>query len=111
MDVSGYLNAISERILLNAASAVAGMAHAQRSSAKAAQEKAAKEEQALRKRIAVTMFGLTTSCVTAACAALERMRPDVKWEPVIFHASGAGGQSMERLIYEGVSSELGAYIK
>ena len=78
------------------------MAHAQKISAKAAEEKAAKEEQTLGKRIAVTMFGLTTKCVTAACAALEKLRPNIKWEPVIFHASGAGGQSMERLIHEGV---------
>lgn len=49
--------------------------------------------------VAISMFGLTTPCVTAASKILEQRG----FEPVVFHASGLGGKSMERLIREGVS--------
>jgi uncharacterized protein (UPF0261 family) len=47
--------------------------------------------------IAATMFGVTTPCVTAARHILEERG----YEVLVFHATGSGGQAMERLIEEG----------
>ena len=47
--------------------------------------------------IAATMFGVTTPCVTAARRALEERG----YEVLVFHATGTGGQAMERLIEDG----------
>ena len=44
-----------------------------------------------------TMFGVTTPCVTAAREELERLG----YEPVVFHATGVGGQAMEGLMESG----------
>ncbi len=82
-DVSG-LNRISEKVLANAAHALAGMiAHAPR-------EKIAPDTKPA---IGLTMFGLTTSCVQALTPLLE---PD--YDCIVFHATGTGGQSMEKLV-------------
>jgi uncharacterized protein (UPF0261 family) len=43
------------------------------------------------------MFGVTTPCVTAVADAL---RPTV--DPVVFHATGTGGRSMEALVDSGL---------
>ena len=43
------------------------------------------------------MFGVTTPCVTVARARLEAFG----YEVVVFHATGTGGRSMERLIRDG----------
>ena len=43
------------------------------------------------------MFGVTTSCLTVAREELERLG----YEPVVFHATGVGGKSMEGLIESG----------
>ena len=85
-DVQG-LNRISRRLLGNAAHALAGMirfAHAD----DAAQSRPA---------IGLTMFGVTTTCVQAVCAALEKTH-----DCVVFHAVGTGGQAMEKLIASGL---------
>ena len=42
--------------------------------------------------VAATMFGVTTPCVQAVCAALEN-----DYDCLVFHATGTGGQSMEKL--------------
>ncbi|OBC02790.1 hypothetical protein A5784_01725 [Mycobacterium sp. 852013-50091_SCH5140682] len=47
--------------------------------------------------IAASMFGVTTECVTQAKAVLE----DAGCEVLVFHATGAGGRTMERLIADG----------
>jgi uncharacterized protein (UPF0261 family) len=47
--------------------------------------------------IAATMFGVTTPCVTAARLALEERG----YEVLVFHATGTGGQAMEKLIDDG----------
>ncbi len=79
-DVAG-LNAISRKVIGNAAHAVAGMA------------KWTPPEAAERKPgVGMTMFGVTTDCVTAARALLDADR-----EVFVFHATGAGGRSMEKL--------------
>ena len=95
-DVQG-INRISERVLSNAAHALAGMIAWRR------------PEVADRKpAIGLTMFGLTTPCVQAVTAALEPTH-----DCIVFHATGTGGQSMEKLadsgLLSGVISKVAAY--
>ncbi|MBV9280177.1 MAG: Tm-1-like ATP-binding domain-containing protein [Chloroflexi bacterium] len=87
VDIAG-VNRISERILTNAAAAIAGMARTNadfRPSAPA------------RLLIGATMFGVTTPCVTAAREGLEGKG----YEVLVFHATGTGGRSMEALVAGG----------
>ncbi|KAG1778508.1 hypothetical protein EV702DRAFT_1196030 [Suillus placidus] len=51
----------------------------------------------LRLTIAVRMLGLTTPCVQVATQKLEELGYSV----ITFHATGAGGLAMERLVREG----------
>lgn len=117
MDISGRLNDLSERMLRNAAAAMAGMAHEYSSFLSSrfgpSKENLATDEQTAtrkEKRIAITMFGLTTPGVNAAVEHLSKYKDDTTgkplYNPVVFHATGSGGRSMERLIREGVSSAL-----
>ena len=85
VDISG-INAVSARILDNAAAAMAGMA--------AAEPPAAAGEGPL---VGATMFGVTTPCVTTARERLE----ELGYEVLVFHATGTGGQSMEALMRSG----------
>lgn len=87
VDIAG-INQISERILANAAGAIAGMARAY---------EALKPAADTRPLITASMFGVTTPCVTAAREWLERHG----YEVLVFHATGAGGRSMEALIEAG----------
>ncbi len=85
VDVQG-LNRISERVLANAAHAMAGMASN-------AIEASAQTKPAL----GMTMFGVTTPCVQE----LQRLlSPD--YDCLVFHATGTGGQSMEKLADSGL---------
>lgn len=85
VDVQG-LNRISERVLANAAHAMAGMATN-------AIEASAQTKPAL----GMTMFGVTTPCVQE----LQRLlSPD--YDCLVFHATGTGGQSMEKLADSGL---------
>lgn len=88
VDVAG-VNVLSERILTNAAAAAAGMARA------AASFTSRIEAKPL---IGATMYGVTTPCVTAARELLEERG----YEVLVFHATGAGGRSMEALVRAGV---------
>ena len=82
-DVQG-INSISEQVLSNAAHALAGMvAHQRRDHQRASMKPA----------IGLTMFGLTTPCVQAVTAALRD-----QYDCLVFHATGTGGQSMEKLV-------------
>jgi uncharacterized protein (UPF0261 family) len=81
VDISG-LNRISERILSNAAGAIAGMARVN-----------VPESEEGRPLIGATMFGVTTPAVTRARERLE----ELGYEVLVFHATGTGGQSMEAL--------------
>ena len=84
-DVQG-INRISERVLANAAHALAGMVtHPPLAS------------QATKPAIGLTMFGVTTPCVQAVTKQLE---PD--YDCLVFHATGVGGQSMEKLADSGL---------
>ncbi|CAF3781128.1 unnamed protein product [Rotaria socialis] len=93
-DISGGINRINEPILANAAVAIAAMACRFHSSV--IQSKEAKcDEPPL---VALTMFGVTTPCVMEAKKQLE----ELGYNTVIFHATGTGGQIMERLIESGL---------
>jgi uncharacterized protein (UPF0261 family) len=79
-DIAG-LNRISRRVLANAAHAIAGMARARPVTA-----------HDDRPAIGITMFGVTTACVTAV-----RTRLEADYDCLVFHATGTGGASMEKL--------------
>lgn len=85
VDVSG-LNSISTTIFKNAAFAMAGMLKFEHS-----------EEIKNKPLIAATMFGVTTPAVDTARKYLE----DSGYEVLVFHATGTGGKTMERLIEDG----------
>ncbi|GAA2347008.1 Tm-1-like ATP-binding domain-containing protein [Saccharopolyspora halophila] len=83
-DVAG-LNRISRRVLANAAHALLGaISHP----LPPADDKPA---------VALSMFGVTTPCVTAAA---ERLEPE--FDPLVFHATGTGGRAMEKLVDDGL---------
>ena len=84
VDVVG-VNSISARIYTNAAAAVCGMATA------------TPPEVATKPLIAASMFGNTTELVGKCKAKLEA----AGYEALVFHATGAGGRMMEKLIREG----------
>src|SRR4029077_19739098 len=48
--------------------------------------------------VAMTMFGVTTPCVTAVREALDARG----FDPLVFHATGTGGQAMEKLVEAGL---------
>ena len=50
-----------------------------------------------RPAVGLTMFGVTTPCVTAVT---ERLGDDV--DPLVFHATGTGGRAMEKLVDDGL---------
>lgn len=89
-DVAG-INAISRRVIANAAHAAAGMALNAPPPADAAEKPG----------VGMTMFGVTTACVTMLREALEPTH-----ECYVFHATGAGGRSMEKLADSGLVSAL-----
>ena len=49
------------------------------------------------RRIGLTMFGVTTPCVTAIA---EQLRDD--YDCLVFHATGTGGRTMEKLVDSGL---------
>ena len=93
VDIAGS-NQLLNRILSNAAGAIVGMSKAYERSQRGVQEDSAKRK----KRIGLSMFGVTTPCVDMAREYLEK---NYDCECFIFHQTGAGGKAMERLIAEG----------
>jgi uncharacterized protein (UPF0261 family) len=87
VDIAG-INRVSERILSNAAAAIAGMAHSYAGRSTRSRSKPL---------IGATMFGVTTPCVTVAREWLEKQG----YEVLVFHATGTGGRSMEALVKGG----------
>ena len=81
VDIAG-LNRISRPIIANSVGAVCGMV-----------EQVAPPSHD-RPLIAVTMFGVTTPCVTRLRTRLDA----AGYETVVFHATGSGGRAMEKLI-------------
>ncbi len=92
-DVSG-LNSITRDVLQNGAEALAGMVSARRrnSAAGSNANSVSKDLHA----VGLTMFGVTTACVQQLVAELESNH-----DCLVFHATGIGGQSMEKLIDNG----------
>lgn len=85
VDVAG-LNVVSRRVLANAAHAMAGMVLNR------------PVDSVSRPAIGMTMFGVTTPCVTRVREALEQRGFDC----LVFHATGAGGRAMEALVDSGL---------
>jgi uncharacterized protein (UPF0261 family) len=92
VDVAG-LNAVSRRVLANAAHAVAGMATRPPPGVPGAAGSPGD-----RPAVAMTMFGVTTPCVDAVRRALEADGFDC----LVFHATGTGGRTMEKLVEAGM---------
>ena len=88
-DVAG-LNRISRRVLANAAGAIAG-AH------RMAAANASAGDDDSRPAVGITMFGVTTACVQQVTPLL-----DSRYDCLVFHATGTGGQSMEKLLDSGL---------
>ncbi|WP_343714729.1 Tm-1-like ATP-binding domain-containing protein [Inquilinus sp.] len=84
-DVSG-INRISRAVLGNAAEALAGMvAHPPPRS------------EADKPALGLTMFGVTTPCVEQVSRAFRD-----EYDCLVFHATGTGGRSMEKLVESGL---------
>ncbi|KAJ4158507.1 uncharacterized protein LMH87_009030 [Akanthomyces muscarius] len=96
VDVAG-LNHVLKGILGNAGASISAAAvsySARRASAPKSNSEASPEK----KRVGITMFGVTTPGVDAIRSHLESNYPI---ETYVFHATGRGGKAMERLIREG----------
>jgi len=89
-DVQG-LNSISRTVLANGAHALVGMVKARLDEGAARQ----REASAL-PSIGITMFGVTTPAVQKIAAELKD-----DFECLVFHATGVGGRSMEKLVDSG----------
>lgn len=90
LDIAG-LNRITRGIIDNAAGAIVGMAE----SAAARDRPGAGVDQ--RPMVAITSFGVTTRAMETA----RRVLNSAGYEPVVFHAVGSGGESLEALIRAG----------
>lgn len=84
VDVAG-VNRISRGVFARAAGAICGMVEA---------ESPPGNDRSL---VAVSMFGNTARCVESARARIEQ----AGYEVLVFHATGAGGQTMEKLVADG----------
>jgi uncharacterized protein (UPF0261 family)/ABC-type branched-subunit amino acid transport system ATPase component len=89
-DVQG-LNTITRAVLANGAGAMVGMVQGRR----VASAVRGRSEQL--PAVALTMFGVTTPCVQQVTAALKG-----QYDCLVFHATGIGGQSMEKLVDSGL---------
>jgi uncharacterized protein (UPF0261 family) len=81
------LNSLTSAVLANAADAMVGMCGPRQSL----------PETSDRTLLAATMFGNTTPCVNRVKELLEGRG----YELLVFHATGTGGQAMERLVVDG----------
>jgi uncharacterized protein (UPF0261 family) len=80
-DIAG-LNSVSRVVLGNAAHALAGMVG-----------RPIHLPETTRSAVGLTMYGLTTPCVRSVTEKLKS-----HFDCLVFHATGPGGQSMERLV-------------
>ncbi|MEL6125093.1 MAG: ABC transporter permease [Pseudomonadota bacterium] len=90
-DVQG-INSITREVLGNGAQALAGMVKARMRPKAPIQDRPA---------VGLTMFGVTTPCVQQVTAALEK-----DYDCLVFHATGVGGRSMEKLLDSGMLSAV-----
>lgn len=88
-DIAG-INQISTIILGNAANALIGM-----------MTQSVPSYKVTKPTVGMTMFGVTTPCVTQIRTALEK-----EYDCLVFHATGTGGRSMEKLIDSGYISKI-----
>ena len=95
-DVQG-LNSISRQILANGAQALLGMVKAR--AAVTEQGRQRRPTRAELPAVGLTMFGVTTPCVQQIAALLKD-----EYECLVFHATGVGGQAMEKLVESGLLS-------
>lgn len=86
VDVEGN-NSVLHRELENAANALIGMVNGLH-----------QESVAPKCTIGVTMFGITTPCVSRVCHLLEEQG----YQVLVFHANGTGGKTMEQMVREGL---------
>ncbi|MBA3448937.1 MAG: Tm-1-like ATP-binding domain-containing protein [Pseudaminobacter sp.] len=86
-DMAG-LNRITRTVLGNAAAAIVAMSGRKLAA-----------QNADRPAIGLTMFGVTTPCVTMIA---DHLRDGGTYDPLIFHATGTGGRSMEKLADSGM---------
>ncbi|MEL6963680.1 MAG: ABC transporter permease, partial [Pseudomonadota bacterium] len=91
-DVQG-LNSITREVLTNGANAITGMVRRRRYQQQATEGSVDNGAPA----VGLTMFGVTTACVQQVTRALQ---PD--YDCLVFHATGIGGQSMEKLVDSGL---------
>ncbi|KAK0632908.1 hypothetical protein B0T14DRAFT_418612 [Immersiella caudata] len=96
VDIAG-LNSVLRDVLSNAAAfiAAAALGYATRQSRLQSATEGKKK-----KRIGITMFGVTTPAVDAIRRYLSDL-PRSDYETLVFHATGHGGRAMEKLIREG----------
>ncbi len=92
-DVAG-LNSLTRQVLANGAAALVGMVKAR--AANVERDRVPTRRGAGKPMIGLTMFGVTTPCVDAVVDAFEE-----DFECLVFHATGIGGQSMEKLVDSG----------
>jgi uncharacterized protein (UPF0261 family)/ABC-type branched-subunit amino acid transport system ATPase component len=90
-DVQG-LNSISRAVLSNGANAIAGMVKAGLDQREARERSASASSPS----VGITMFGVTTPAVQKIAADLRE-----DFECLVFHATGVGGRSMEKLVESG----------
>lgn len=90
VDVAG-INSVSAQVFGNAAAAIAAMAGAEE------KRRHAPDDGEHKPLIGLSMFGLTTPAVDEARAELV----ELGYEPLVFHATGAGGRAMEKLATDG----------
>jgi uncharacterized protein (UPF0261 family)/ABC-type branched-subunit amino acid transport system ATPase component len=95
-DVAG-LNSVTRQILANGAAAMVGMVKAR--AGQVGREPESARRGNTKPAVGLTMFGVTTPCVDAIVDALED-----DFECLVFHATGVGGQSMEKLVDSGALS-------
>ncbi|WP_428946361.1 Tm-1-like ATP-binding domain-containing protein [Pantoea sp. FN060301] len=88
-DVAG-LNRISRRVLGNAANQIAGAVLFPQ-----------EEDISGKPALGLTMFGVTTPCIQQVSAALEE-----DYDCLVFHATGSGGNAMEKLVASRMLSGL-----
>ncbi len=91
-DVQG-LNRISRRVLANGANALAGMVR------DLAREREPHRDGQDKPGLALTMFGVTTTAVQQIVRLVED-----NYDCLVFHATGTGGRSMEKLADSGMLS-------
>ena len=90
-DVQG-LNSITREVLANGANAMVSMVKARQERLRTRDDGAGDLPA-----IGLTMFGVTTPCVQQITAALED-----DYDCLVFHATGVGGRSMEKLVDSGL---------